>query len=129
MLRKDGEVAMKCVMCPLYKWWNNESDRGESCGLFGGWDNPLQYEDKEGTMIGCYVDRHYIEKTDSKYHKHLKQETKRGKWILDDDDANSWKCSECGNLLLINDGTPCENGWYFCPHCGAKLKEQAVTWE
>ena len=66
---------MKCVRCPLFTWWNNESDKGESCGLFGdGWDNPLQYEDKDGNTIGCYVDRNYIEKADSEYHKHLDQE-------------------------------------------------------
>ena len=52
------------------------------------------------------------------------QETKTGKWILDDEDANSWECSECGGLLIINDGTPNENDWYFCPYCGSKLEEQ-----
>ena len=56
------------------------------------------------------------------------QETKTGKWILDDEDANSWECSECGGLLIINDGTPNENDWYFCPYCGSKLEEQAVKW-
>ena len=55
-----------------------------------------------------------------------KQEPKTGKWILDDDDANSWECSECGGLLIINDGTPHENNWYFCPYCGAKLDKQDV---
>lgn len=54
------------------------------------------------------------------------QEPKMGKWILNDEDANSWECSECGDLTLIIDGTPHENGWYFCPHCGTKLKEQTV---
>ena len=58
-----------------------------------------------------------------------KQEAKTGKWILDDEDANSWECSECGGLLMINDGTPHENDWYFCPYCGSKLEEQAVKWE
>lgn len=56
-------------------------------------------------------------------------EPKTGKWILDDDDANSWKCSECGGLLIINDGTPHENNWYFCPYCGAKLDKQVMKWE
>ena len=56
------------------------------------------------------------------------QEAKTGKWILDDEDANSWECSECGGLLIINDGTPHENDWYFCPYCGSKLEEQAVKW-
>lgn len=54
------------------------------------------------------------------------QKPKTGKWILADDDANAWECSECGALQQIIDGNPSENNWYFCPHCGAKLKEQAV---
>ena len=53
-------------------------------------------------------------------------EPKTGKWILDDKDANSWECSECGGLSIINDGTPHENNWYFCPYCGIKLKEENV---
>lgn len=57
------------------------------------------------------------------------QEAKTGKWILDDEDANSWECSECGGLLIINDGTPHENDWYFCPYCGSKLEGQAVKWD
>ena len=70
-------MKMKCDNCPLFTWWNNESDKGESCGLFGdGWDNPLQYDDKDGTIIGCYVDRHYIIKVDDEYMKHLDQEAK-----------------------------------------------------
>ena len=57
---------MKCCRCPLYHYWSNESDRGESCAIFGdGWDSPFQYEDKEGTTIGCYLDRHFIEKADA----------------------------------------------------------------
>ena len=68
---------MKCDNCPLFTWWNNESDKGESCGLFGdGWDNHLQYDDKDGTIIGCYVDRHYIKKVDDEYMEHLEQEAK-----------------------------------------------------
>lgn len=59
---------MKCSKCPLYSCWSNESDRGESCGLFGdAWDSQFQYEDKEGTIVGCYIDRHYIEKADEEY--------------------------------------------------------------
>ena len=57
---------MKCCRCPLYHYWSNESDRGEACTIFGdGWDSPFQYEDKEGTIIGCYLDRHFIEKADA----------------------------------------------------------------
>lgn len=56
---------MKCRKCPLYSCWSNENDRGERCGLFGdGWDSQFQYEDKEGAIVGCYIDRHYIKKAD-----------------------------------------------------------------
>ena len=66
---------MKCNNCPLFSSWNNESDRGESCGLFGdSWDSPFQYEDKIGNIVGCYIDRHLIEKTDQRYMEHLEQE-------------------------------------------------------
>ena len=49
------------------------------------------------------------------------QEPKTGKWIVR---TNSWECSECGQILIIIDGTPHEYDWDFCPHCGVKLKEQ-----
>lgn len=65
---------MKCANCPLFSSWNNESDKGESCGLFGdSWDSALQYEDKDGNIVGCYIDRHYIEQTDERYMKHLEE--------------------------------------------------------
>lgn len=66
---------MKCSRCPLFHSWNNESDKGESCGLFGdGWDNDLQYEDGAGCVVGCYVDRHFIEKADKRYLEHIEKE-------------------------------------------------------
>lgn len=66
---------MKCAKFPLFKSWNNESDRGESCGLFGdAWDNDLQYEDGDGRIVGCYVDRNYIEKVNKRYMEYIEQE-------------------------------------------------------
>ena len=80
---------MRCAGCPLFTSWNNESDRGEACRLFGdAWDNQLQYEDKEGTIVGCYVDRHFIEKTDEKYQEHLLQEAASYEaWMLETEKA------------------------------------------
>lgn len=49
---------------------------------------------------------------------------KEGKWKLYDDDDNAWMCDECGDIQIISDGTPHDNGWYFCPHCGAFLNKQ-----
>ena len=64
---------MRCAKCPLFTSWDNESDKGEACGLFGdGWDEPLQYEDKIGNVVGCYVDRHFIEKSNAEFKKELK---------------------------------------------------------
>lgn len=76
---------MKCARCPLYTSWNNESDSGEACRLFGdAWDNPLQYEDKEGAIVGCYVDRHFIERSDREYDDYLaKQATSYEEWMLE----------------------------------------------
>lgn len=63
---------MRCNICPLFSSWNNESDRGEACGLFGdGWDSPFQYEDKYGTIVGCYIDKHFILKREKEYDKEL----------------------------------------------------------
>ena len=75
---------MKCAKCPLYTSWNNESDRGEACGLFGdAWDNAFQYEDKDGTIVGCYIERHYINKIDKEYVEHLEKEAASWEeWML-----------------------------------------------
>lgn len=54
---------MRCGNCPLFSSWNNENGAGESCAIFGDdWGNDFQYEDKRGTIIGCYLERAYIKK-------------------------------------------------------------------
>ena len=52
-------------------------------------------------------------------------ERKRGKWIEDDDGWGGviWRCSECDAVFTLVDGTPKENEYYFCPHCGADMRE------
>ena len=66
---------MKCYRCPLFTSWDTESDKGEACGLFGdGWDSPFQYEDTNGAIVGCYVDKHFIEMTERRFEEHLEQE-------------------------------------------------------
>lgn len=76
---------MKCANCPLFSQWSNESDSGEACALFGdGWDSRFQYEDKIGNVIGCYIDRHFIEKTDNEIDEHYRQEAESWEaWILE----------------------------------------------
>lgn len=37
--------------------------------------------------------------------------------------SNTYKCSACGEIQMLIDGTPKENGWKYCPHCGARMDE------
>jgi hypothetical protein len=78
---------MKCAKCPLYRSWSNESDSGESCGLFGdGWDNLLQYEDASGTIVGCYVDHNFIKLVEREYEQYLQEEADSiEEWMLKED--------------------------------------------
>ena len=62
---------MRCDICPLFSSWDNESDKGEACAIFGdGWDSRFQYEDKEGTIVGCYIDKHYVKKVEAEIDRH-----------------------------------------------------------
>ena len=67
---------MRCSKCPLFSSWNNESDKGEACVIFGdGWGSPFQYENKEGTeTIGCYIEKAYIKKVEAKMCNYYEQE-------------------------------------------------------
>ena len=60
-----------------------------------------------------------------RYFGFAQSERKRGKWIEDDDgwDGVIWRCSECDALFTLVDGTPEENEYYFCPHCGEDMRE------
>lgn len=68
---------MKCNICPLSNYSCGEDGKSESCGLFGDtWDSPFQYEDKHGTVIGCYIEKAYIKKVDKQIddaHKEMYQ--------------------------------------------------------
>lgn len=65
---------MQCNLCPLFSSWNNESDSGEACALFGdGWDSQFQYE-RNGTIVGCYIEKAYIKKVERRIEKHYEKE-------------------------------------------------------
>lgn len=50
-------------------------------------------------------------------------------WTQEDDDKNTWQCSKCDALWILNDGTPQENDMNFCPQCGGKITTQTVDGE
>lgn len=35
-----------------------------------------------------------------------------------------YRCSVCGEEFYIENGTPQENQYYYCPNCGAKMDEE-----
>ena len=47
---------------------------------------------------------------------------RRGHWIcIGDIDEYIFECSECHEIYYLNDGTPKEQQYNYCPNCGAKL--------
>lgn len=49
---------------------------------------------------------------------------KKGKWVLTDfPDEQTYKCSACNEIWTFIDGTPEDNGAFFCPNCGARMEE------
>lgn len=62
---------MRCSRCPLFSSWNTEIDRGESCTIFGdSWDSRFQYEDDKREIVGCYIEKAYIDKVDREIGEH-----------------------------------------------------------
>lgn len=53
-------------------------------------------------------------------------EVKTRHWIEEDmfDGDVAYRCSECDELFWIESGTPKDNGYNFCPKCGAKMVEE-----
>ena len=49
-------------------------------------------------------------------------ERKKGKWE-DFDYDNSYLCTSCGEIWILNDGTPEENNMNYCPKCGADMRK------
>lgn len=78
---------MRCCNCPLFSSWNNESDKGEACAIFGDdWGNRFQYADKHGKeIIGCYIEKAYINKVDRNRDKYYAD---MAKGLLEQDNSD-----------------------------------------
>ena len=52
-------------------------------------------------------------------------EVKHGHWQEYEDYCLDvyYDCSVCGGMFYMADGTPTENGYNFCPKCGARMGE------
>jgi hypothetical protein len=46
-------------------------------------------------------------------------------WVCVNEDENVWMCAGiegCGGEMIILEKTPLENGFDFCPYCGADMR-------
>ena len=57
------------------------------------------------------------------------QPVRRGKWeeIEDFDGDSHYGCTACGAEFYLEAGTPSDNEYYYCPHCGADMREPETT--
>lgn len=47
-------------------------------------------------------------------------------WDMEEDavgDPIIWTCSNCKESIVMYDGTPMENGYKYCPMCGARIED------
>lgn len=46
-----------------------------------------------------------------------------GRWetVEDWDGDEHYQCSECGAEFVLIEGTPNDNDYLYCPHCGARM--------
>ena len=50
---------------------------------------------------------------------------KQGEWftgVVYIDEENVYMCSVCAEPFILLSGTPEDNKYNYCPHCGAKMK-------
>ena len=50
-------------------------------------------------------------------------EVRHGEWLEWEDEMLGvvYMCSVCKEDFVTVEGTPSDNLWYYCPHCGAKM--------
>ena len=49
-------------------------------------------------------------------------------WVEDEDMYGDpiYRCSNCSEHFVLEEGTPTDNCYSYCPNCGAKMDEQAL---
>jgi DNA-directed RNA polymerase subunit RPC12/RpoP len=55
----------------------------------------------------------------------VKPQRAKGHWIEEEmfEGDVAYKCSKCGGLFELENGTPKDNEYNFCPKCGARMAE------
>lgn len=83
--------------------------------------NKIHYHQKEN--IDGYIYSEYVSKDEiDAVPTEDVEPVRRGHWIcIGDIDEYIFECSECHEIYYLNDGTPKEHQYNYCPNCGAKL--------
>lgn len=53
--------------------------------------------------------------------KALEQQIAHRHWSLTDTDMNAYECPYCEELYIVEEGTPIDNRYNYCPNCGHKI--------
>ena len=55
-------------------------------------------------------------------------ELSHAEWVEDEDMYGDpiYHCSNCNEHFVLEEGTPTDNCYSYCPNCGAKMDEQAL---
>ena len=55
-------------------------------------------------------------------------ELSHAEWVEDEDMYGDpiYRCSNCNEHFVLEEGTPTDNCYSYCPNCGAKMDEQAL---
>lgn len=54
-------------------------------------------------------------------------EVQHANWVCVNDNENVYMCDGdegCGKTMQILEGTPMDNEFYYCPYCGAKMRDE-----
>ena len=107
------EMPQKCAECKFFAW---KRGTGQHCAIdenitfhavIDGFD--VGYERKGNCPLIPAADVRPVV---------------RGKWLEREDmyyGWNIWECSNCHEEFCIEEGTPKDNEYRFCPNCGASM--------
>ena len=58
-------------------------------------------------------------------------ELHHAEWVEDEDVCGVpiFRCSNCDERFVLEEGTPFDNCYFYCPYCGAKMDEKALKKE
>lgn len=107
MVQIDIDIPQNCAMCPLLVTAGFDA----YCKINGVTVEP------ETLATGRLKDCPMQDVQPIKHAHWIDEELELG------EDFCLYKCSNCGEEFQLMDGTPNDNDYGYCPHCGAKMDD------